>query len=308
VLGALPKLEGTLLPSRHLGLVPPAEHDPAEKLRDTLANLMREHCDLERLHSIAQSATHLAPVAPVPASQPEDLDQESGTVRIGILRDSAFTFYYPENLEALQRLGAKLVPLSALADAALPQIDALYIGGGFPETHIEQLAANRKLHTELRRAAQAGLPIYAECGGLMLLAESLQWQGEPVPMAGVLPIRVRMHQQPQGHGYCRMRVDHGNPFLPVGTELRGHEFHYSQVILGDTPVQTAYAIQKGTGCFENRDGIVCGNTLASYLHLHAVATPEWAPGLVKAAAAYRNQRPADAGAADEPQRRAGGAC
>jgi cobyrinic acid a,c-diamide synthase len=290
VLGELPKIDGQILPSRHFGLVPPAEQNPADLLRGTLAEVVRRHCDLERLLEIARSAPPLAPaVAEAVADTPA---AANGRLRIGYFHDSAFTFYYPENLEALQQGGAELVPVSALADTRLPAVDTLYIGGGFPETHTEKLAANGELHGAIRNAAAEGLPIYAECGGLIYLAESLEWEGNNVPMAGVLPIRVQMHDRPQGHGYCLMKVDQPNPFLPVGTELKGHEFHYTDVAGGLTGVTTAYQVEKGKGCVGDRDGIVHGNTLASYLHLHALGCPEWARGLVRAAVAFRDRKEA----------------
>lgn len=282
VLGALPRLDGQLLVSRHLGLVPPAEHHPAEQMRRLLADALRRHVDLDRLLEIARGAPPLeAPSAADAAATPR------AHVRIGYFSDSAFSFYYPENLEALAAAGAALAPVSSLRDARLPDIDALYIGGGFPETHTEQLGANGSLLRDVREAARDGLPIYAECGGLMYLAESLEWQGERVPLAGALPLRVRMHDRPQGHGYCHAVVDAPNPLFAAGTELRGHEFHYSSITGGAAGLRTAYAVRKGRGSIGERDGIVQDNLMASYLHLHALGTPQWAPGLVQAAAARR---------------------
>ncbi|MFH1844296.1 MAG: cobyrinate a,c-diamide synthase [bacterium] len=298
VLGALPNLTGPTLVSRHLGLVPPAEHGPAAQLRATLVQNLQQYVDLDRLLTIARSARPLVAASEQPSADAAETGRIPGEkVRIGFFSDTAFTFYYPENLEALERGGATLTAISALAHEKLPTIDALYIGGGFPETHTRELAANTALLAAVRRAAGDGLPIYAECGGLMYLAESLEWRGETIPLSGVLPIQVRMHGRPQGHGYCRMTVDTANPFLPVGLELRGHEFHYSSVqsvqsvqsLKGETAgVKTAFAVSKGQGCFDQRDGIVQGNVLASYLHLHALGSPEWARGLIAAAVAYHD--------------------
>ena len=153
-------------------------------------------------------------------------------MHIGYFRDSAFTFYYPENLESLERAGATLEPISALTADRLPPVDLLYIGGGFPETHAAGLSANQSLRAAVRDVAAAGLPIYAECGGLMYLAASVRAGGHDFPMAGVLPIEVETLSTPQGHGYCDLVVDGANPFFPVGTTLRGHEFHYSRVAGG----------------------------------------------------------------------------
>jgi cobyrinic acid a,c-diamide synthase len=141
----------------------------------------------------------------------------------------------------------------------------------------------------------------------MYLAEELEWQGRRVPMSSVLPVRVRMHDRPQGHGYCRMTVDAPNPFFAEGTALVGHEFHYSSVAGGTRGVHTAYAVEKGRGCVDGRDGIVHGNTLASYLHVHALGTPEWAEGLVRAARICRSEREAGGSPCDDGEPGVGGA-
>ncbi len=209
---------------------------------------------------------------------------------IGYFADEAFSFYYPENLEALEARGAELVSLSALEAEELPELDALYVGGGFPETHARALARNRALLGSVRSAAEGGLPIYAECGGLMYLAESIHWQGQDHPMAGVLPLRLQVEGRPQGHGYAEVEVDADNPFFEIGTVLRGHEFHYSRVVGGGDAIRTAFAVHRGTGSVGGRDGIVQGNVLASYLHLHARGAPQWADGLMARARAHARGR------------------
>jgi cobyrinic acid a,c-diamide synthase len=174
--------------------------------------------------------------------------------------------------------------VSSLADGALPDtLDALYIGGGFPETHASMLSANRTFLGSLRRAAETGMPIYAECGGLMLLSRGISWRKVFSPMAGVFPFHVQMCAEPQGHGYTTMVVDRENPFFPVGKTLRGHEFHYSRVMPEGDPPPTACSMRRGTGCSGGRDAFVLNNVWASYAHLHAVASPDWAPGLLAAA-------------------------
>jgi cobyrinic acid a,c-diamide synthase len=286
VLGAIPALRGDdPLPGRHLGLVTVQERGGLDPVRDRLLAVIRASVDLDRLRVLAAAA---APPAPVTPEGP--LPPVSGPVRIGVLHDTAFHFYYPENLEALEARGAELVPLSALEARELPALDALYIGGGFPETHAAALSANRSLRVAVRDAAAAGLPIYAECGGLMYLARSIRWQGQDFPMAGVLPLRLAVEERPQGHGYAEFEVDTDNPIFPRGTVLRGHEFHYSRVIEGADDVRTVFAMRRGTGSVPGRDGIVSRNVLASYIHLHARGTPEWAPGFVARARAYAHAR------------------
>jgi cobyrinic acid a,c-diamide synthase len=286
VLGCLPRMRNdTLLPARHLGLVTPAEHPRSGELRSNLMQLIQGRVDLDRVLEMAGRAPVL-PSITVPI--PEILS--SRRVRIGLLKDSALSFYYPENLEALTAAGAALEPVSSLTANALPSgLHALYIGGGFPETHGASLASNRDFLMSLRLAARSGMPIYAECGGLMLLSRAIHWQGSRYPMADVFPFEVEVSQTVQGHGYVEMIVDQPNPFFREGTVLRGHEFHYSRIrsLPGDT--LSACLLSRGTGCGQGRDGLIQGNVWASYTHLHALGSPEWALGLVAAARAYSSR-------------------
>jgi len=279
VIGALPRLQENPLPERHLGLVPPAEHRTMGSVERNLVEWMKNRVDLDTLQTIARSAPSLAALADERTSLPD-----ARGLRIGYLRDSAFTFYYPENLEELERAGAELVPISALDATALPSgLRALYIGGGFPESHAHALSANTSFLESLRHACASGLPVYAECGGLMLLASSLTWRGVRHPMANMFPIDVEAFVTPQGHGYSELRVDAPNPFFPNGVVLRGHEFHYSRIVNGSGAVTSACAVLRGTGCFAGRDGLVTQNVFAAYTHLHAAATPQWAAGILAAA-------------------------
>ena len=300
VVGVLPRLEGDLLPSRHLGLVTPEEHTRRDELAGRLVELVGARVDLALVRDIAAAAPPLsleheltrtetsnasAATAMASASAPS-----GDPPAIGYLCDSAFTFYYPENLEALEWAGARLEPISALSAQQLPDIDLLYIGGGFPETHAVELSRNEALRRSVRRAAALGLPMYAECGGLMYLAEELRVGGLVHPMSGVLPVQVELCARPQGHGYCDVEVDAENPFFPVGTVLRGHEFHYSRLTGGVDHLTSAYSVVRGTGCGGRRDGLVVGNVLASYVHLHASSVPNWARHLCGRASRYRRTK------------------
>jgi cobyrinic acid a,c-diamide synthase len=291
VVGAIPRLEGEHLPGRHLGLVTPEEHGSTEQVR-RLALDVAAYLDLAAIDALARR------VAPLPAAEdtatrhsPRATPESSGGVTIAYLRDSAFSFYYPENLEALQDAGASLVAVSSLADARLPSaVHGLYIGGGFPETHGARLAHNRPLLECIRRAAEDGMPTYAECGGLMLLSRAFWHDGERHEMAGVFPFEVEMCRRPQGHGYATLVVDQPNAFFRIGTTLNGHEFHYSRIradAAGGLP--TACEVRRGTGCAAGRDAVMAGNVWASYVHLHADAAPGWAPAFVNAAARFRNE-------------------
>jgi cobyrinic acid a,c-diamide synthase len=285
VVGSLPRMKNNPLPERHLGLVLPQERNGTEELACTLIEQFGSSFDLDAIVSMARSTSPLDVHAATSAPR---LNGEG--LRIGYLRDSAFTFYYPENLEALERAGAELVSISVLTSSALPaNLHALYIGGGFPEMHSQVISANVSLLGSLRNAARRGLPIYAECGGLMLLARTLTWKQKRFQMAGVLPIDVEVFEKPQGHGYTELLVDRPNAFFPEGTTFRGHEFHYSRVVSPLDLTDTAYEVRRGVGCSAGRDGMIVQNVLAGYTHLHSVGSPQWAYGLLQAAANYRDQ-------------------
>ncbi len=277
VLGAIPRLKEQHLPSRHLGLVTALEHPERVEVLDRLGRIIEEHVDVDALEQVARRA------AALPAPDAAALKKSTpARVRIGVLQDRAFSFYYPENLSALEDAGAELVPISPIADSDLPEVDALYAGGGFPEVHADELAANERLRELIRQRIEAGLPVWAECGGLMYLAESLEREGRSLPMVGALPIVVEQKKKPQGHGYVSVRVDRANPFLPEGSVFRGHEFHYSRLRPGDEVGETVFAVERGTGLGGGRDGIRVNNVVAGYTHLHALGVPEWAPGFVAA--------------------------
>lgn len=286
VVGAIPKLRQQDFPERHMGLVPTPEHGWATHSIRTAASVVKENLDLDRILSLAiPTKTVSEPevaICPVEAPKKEQ-------VRIGVIRDAAFQFYYPENFEALKAEGAELIFINALDDTHLPEIDALYIGGGFPETHASTLAANQGLRSGVKAAALAGMPIYAECGGLMYLGEGISIDGMQYGMCGVFPIRFSVSEKPQGHGYVRVRVTEENPFYPVGTEIRGHEFRYSRVehMKG---CDMALTMERGVGVRHKQDGLIKENVMASYTHIHALGTPEWAPGLVGKAKAYRKKK------------------
>ena len=285
VLGALPRLKCAVFPERHMGLVPPQEHATAIKAVNTARDLAQRYLDLDGLWQVAVQAP------PLPAAQPlaQPLAIPSPPVTIGVIRDSAFQFYYPENLEALEWQGARLVELSALDDPYLPpELDALYIGGGFPETHSQALAENVSFRNSVKAAALSGLPIYAECGGLMYLGETIQIQGEKFPMVGLFPYDFVMGKKPQGHGYTVLEVIQENPFFPIGTRLMGHEFHYSQIVPDPAAgAVMAFRVTRGTGMAGHREGLVFNNVLATYTHLHALGSPQWAPALVQRAREYQ---------------------
>ena len=280
VLGAIPRIRDLPFSERHLGLLPPEEHPRARSALDRLFEVVRNNMDADAIQALAASSSPLA----LSSTADDSIVAPGPAPRIGVFRDSAFTFYYPENLEALERRGARLVKISALHDRELPPVDALYIGGGFPETHARMLAANESFRASLRREAEDGLPIYAECGGLIFLAEAVEFRGETYPMAGVFPVMFSVKEKPQGHGYVIVEVDKSNPYFDEGAVLRGHEFHYAGVS-GYRPeeVRTAFRVKRGSGFDCGRDGLVYKNVLATFCHIHALGEKRWAKALIHAA-------------------------
>ncbi len=290
VLGAVPKLKEQRFPERHMGLVPTPEHSWAQPAIDSIRLVAEKHLDLERIQGLAAMATP-AESGMVLKVDATDVTSNSGRPTIGILRDAAFQFYYPENIEALEAAGARLVFASPLTDRHLPTVDALYIGGGFPETHARELEANTTFRNELKSLADNGLPIYAECGGLMYLGERLQFEDGEFEMAGVLPAVFGFSKRPQGHGYTIVRVEKANPFYAPSSTLLGHEFHYSSVKeWKGKPENLSFSMQRGSGFIDGKDGVCINNVLATYTHIHALGTPNWAPALVKRAQWYRESR------------------
>ena len=290
VVGAIPRDENLTIPDRHLGLIPRAEEDAHLSAITACQQAIEHHLDLDLILEIARAAPPL--YSPAEADVPIP---DFPRVKIGILRDRAFTFYYPANLEALEEAGAELVFIDALSDTALPTVDALYVGGGFPEMFMDELSANADLRTEIRQAIENDLPVYAECGGLMYLSQRIVWDEKSAEMVGVLPCEVEMTGKPQGHGYVIAQVENENPFFSPDTVLRGHEFHNSKLVAmslngNKNSLTTVYRLSRGNGLGDGRDGIMYRNVLAAYTHLHSGGAPTWANGLVQKARIYHDAR------------------
>ncbi|MRR18081.1 MAG: cobyrinate a,c-diamide synthase [Deltaproteobacteria bacterium] len=289
VYGTVPRLPDLPFGERHLGLVPPEEHNHMHQAIEKAGAIARDYLDMPGLVRVAQSAPAWKSHAFPHAIRINCADEEPLT--IGVVKDRAFQFYYQENIEALVDRGAKVVLVSALDDKILPPVDALYIGGGFPETQAERLAANESFRLSFREAAEAGLPIYAECGGFIYLGESLTIGDKHYPMVGALPVMFGMEKRPQGHGYTTLTVDRENPFFPIGQTLTGHEFHYCRILSQrEDESHTACRVVRGTGMDGQRDGLCRKNILAGFTHLHALGTPGWADALMDRASHYHQTK------------------
>jgi len=294
VIGSIPKLGEQHFPERHMGLVPTPEHAWARESVSAAAEVVERHVDLDAIETIAESAGALEPLGPAqkaPAPLPDDETAKEGDrPRVGIFRDAAFSFYYPENIEALVSAGAEPVFVHPMETIRMPPVDALYIGGGFPETHARELAEKLQFREELKALAEDGLPVYAECGGLLFLSDALVVEGETYPMAGVFPVVFGISGKPQGHGYTVVRVTRENPYYDVETEIRGHEFHYSKVLSWKgTPADLVFDMKRGTGFLDRRDGLSYKRVLATFTHVHALGTPAWAKALVRNARSYKQR-------------------
>ena len=273
VLGAVQEDAQLAVVERHLGLMPANEAAHAEQTIAAIAASVARQVDLERL--LAISATNVPLAAPPPRAAPDQ-----SALRVAIARDAAFGFYYTDDLDALAATGAELVPFDTLKDARLPPCDALFIGGGFPEAFIDELAANADLRGDIRSAIESGLPTYAECGGLMYLAQSISWHGKTRPMVGAIPGDILMHEKPVGRGYVVIEPAHDHPWCrPASADfchpLHAHEFHYSEIRGLPADTRYAYTVKRGHGVDGRHDGILCHNLLASYTHLRSTAGCNW---------------------------------
>lgn len=285
VLGAVPRDAGLEIPERHLGLLTSEENESGRCSREAGRERVSRYIDLERIRQVAGQS------APSRAEPPEWSGHREPSARLAIARDRAFCFYYEENLRLLSDAGFELVPFSPTADHGLPpDIDAIYIGGGYPESFAAELAANRPLAAELRERAAAGMPLYAECGGLLYLARSLTgFDGSRHEMSGVLPIDVAMDREYLAISYVTACTSAASPLGPVGTTARGQEFHQSRIINAEIDA-TLYDVTTSDGR-NRRDGFLQGNVVAGYVHLHFASAPDIPAALLTAATEARQGAP-----------------
>lgn len=257
-LGGVPKNKGIELESRHLGLVPAGEMDNVQKY-DAIREMVEESLDLDQLLRLASEAPDLEPVKGPPLEKVGDFD-------LGVARDAAFNFYYEDNFDILRSLGARIVEFSPLTDD-LPDADGYYFGGGYPELHLDELESNGSMRESLLRKAKEGVPVYAECGGLMYLCRAVRGlNGEVRKMAGVFDAEVEMTSRLQALGYVEARCTDDCILSPAGGSIRGHVFHYSRMISHEG--HFSYELSRSRGIDGAKDGMVKEHTLASYVHLH----------------------------------------
>ncbi len=268
ILGVIGRDAAPAVEERHLGLATPAECERLDAIIAHLADVVGKGVDLHRLLAVADN-TPLPQPAPLAPPPPFD-------ITIAIARDAAFGFYYADDLEALERAGARLVFFDTLRDQRLPACDGLFIGGGFPETQAEALSANAPLRAEIARALAAGLPAYAECGGLMYLCRSLAWRGRTFDMVGAVPADAIMHARPQGRGLVVVEETADAPWPAAGATIAAHEFHYAALEKVDPQARFAFRVKRGYGIDGAHDGIVVGNLVAGFTHFRDTSRNRWA--------------------------------
>lgn len=277
VLGVIPRMKRDIFPMRHLGVVPYQEYSGSAEALEFLAEVFGDSVDTDAVEGVmADIPMHEKSLEPAPMNR-----EKTDSLNIGVIQDAAFQFYYAENLEALQNQGARLIPINALTDTSLPDLDGLYIGGGFPETSARQLAANSAFRSSLYQAVENGLPVYAECGGLIYLGESIEIDDREYELTGVFPVRFGMSNKPQAHGYSVFAVEKDNPYYLPGTIVKGHEFRYSTILeWRGKEDDLVVKMERGQGFAGGRDGLQYKNVLALYTHVHVGGTPEWARGFI----------------------------
>ena len=282
VLGAVWRNAGLEIGERHLGLTTPSETGDRDAVIGRIGEVVGASVDLDGLRALAATAPDLGAV-----SLPRPSDRTGDGLRVGYARDAAFGFYYPDDLEAFEAAGATLVPIDMIRDTHLPEIDALFIGGGFPEMRAAELSANAPMRHAVKAALEAGLPAYAECGGLMYLSEGIDWGGDSHEMVGFIPGRSVMHRTPQGRGYVRYDCTEANPWGSAGREIRAHEFHYASLDGVPEGLTWARKITRGHGTDGKRDAIVKANTVAGFIHLRSTGQVPWVPGFLNFARACK---------------------
>jgi cobyrinic acid a,c-diamide synthase len=275
---------------RHLGLSTAMEQEAGELYR-RLAKAAAETIDLEQVEALAQMCKELS----VTASRPV-IRSQGRAVRIGVAQDQAFCFYYHDNLELLEAEGAELVKFSPMSDRVLPDVDMLYLGGGYPELHGKALAENVNMRAAIRQFAERGGTVYAECGGMMYLTQAIRdFDGTTHEMVGLFPAEAVMQKSSMTLGYRTMTCCRPCILGEAGMTARGHEFHYSMLV-SRGPLDYACELRDAQGDWKGSDGLVLGNTLALYTHIHFASQPQLAVGLVASARGTRMEPPLRSGA------------
>ncbi len=283
IFGAVQRNRNIIIDERHLGLVPSNEMRESTKLINSICQQISSEVDLDLLINLHK---------PSVITEKKDISFKNSKtslkkIRIGYAKDSAFGFYYASDLMALESAGAEIIPFSPITDKILPNVDGIFIGGGFPETNLEKLEGNQKIGRQIKAFIENGGPSYAECGGLMYLCRKITWNKQQSEMLGIIPADIVMHDHPKGRGYVLLNELDNHPW-PSGAEIPGHEFHYSTMENLDKNVKFAYKVERGFGVDGNNDGVLVNNLLASYSHLRDTSKNRWASRFVEYVRKHKN--------------------
>jgi len=281
VLGSVQRDERLNIDERHLGLMPSNEFQQVSEKINLLSAAVKEQVDLDRVIELASSAESVAKDNVIELSSKVHVEN----IKIGIVKNEAFGFYYPGDMEAFEAAGAELIIIDTIEDKTLPEIDGLFIGGGFPETMMDELQANQSIRESIKQAIDNGLPTYAECGGLMYLARNISWQGKTSEMVGCIPADVVMNVKPQGRGYVRLSVTE-NFNWPIEEserehEISAHEFHYSSLEGLPEESDFAFDVKRGVGITGKKDGYRYKNLMACYTHMRDSRQNHWVSRFVQ---------------------------
>jgi cobyrinic acid a,c-diamide synthase len=283
ILGYLPKNQDLELPERHLGLVPVSESRELKAYSQKLIELLEEYIDLDGVIEISKldNIVETDSAANFEPGLKEEVKKEK--IKIAVALDQAFNFYYQENLELLKEAGAEIVEISPVSDTQLPEVDAVYLGGGFPESFLQELSANKEFKTALKEKIRQGLPIYAECGGLMYLCSQVKdFEGKEYQMLDLIPAEIEMTSKLQEMGYREVEATADNLLFKKGEKARGHVFHYSRISKIAQNVKRSYSYRKTEAGYSTLD-----NILGSYVHLHFASNPEIVKNFLDKASAYK---------------------
>lgn len=269
ILGMVQRSAELELVERYLGLMPSNEDNYANTKVSRIAEIIAKQVDLEKIIAIANITSNIQ------VSRREERNKQYD-LKIAYAKDEAFGFYYADDLDTFRQYGVQLIPFDTLHDAALPDADALFIGGGFPEKRMHELSANKKMKQAIQSAIENGMPAYAECGGLMYLSKSIKYETKQSEMIGIIHADCEMHKKPIGRGYTLLQNKSHHPWNPNSkTEIPGHEFHYSKLLNPPTDTHYAYQVNRGFGVNGQNDGIVYKNLLACYTHQRNTQQNQW---------------------------------
>jgi cobyrinic acid a,c-diamide synthase len=271
ILGSIRRSIDLVIEERHLGLMPANETPESKSLIGLSAKRIADQVDLEKIISLNQ--------LPVQSTTPGVININK-SLTLAVAKDSAFGFYYQDDIDAFKSLGVDIVYFNTLTDAKVPSADALFIGGGFPETQLESLSLNISLLNDIKAKIEAGLPTYAECGGMMYLSRQITYNGDSHKMVGIIKADTLMTDKPIGRGYVKLKPTKRHLWNDVAKQINAHEFHYSKLENIDPKTDYAYRVLRGVGVDNKRDGIIVHNLMATYSHLRNVGSNKWAEQFV----------------------------